>query len=145
VIVTIKLFLKLIFPVCFTHRTRSLYKKKGGPKVMVVCSVCNSEMEAGAPCPVCAQDKKDKLFYSSKLRDSSKPDIITVRLNMEERFKLEAIKKALDIPLDSSALKELAFMGLNVIQATFSPDFLKWLCDKKRVRLSDNLSRKGRL
>jgi len=112
---------------------------------VVVCSVCGSELEAsGVPCVACEEERKRNLFYSVRL-DPSKPDIITVRLNVGERAKLEAIKKALDIPLDSSALKELAFMGLNVIQATFSPDFLKWLCDKKRVRLSDNLSRKGRL
>jgi hypothetical protein len=85
------------------------------------------------------QDRESKLFYKTKLDRAGepKPDIITVRFNSEERAQLEAIKKAFDIGSDSSALKELCFTGFNVIQATFRPDFLKWLTDRNRVRLSD--------
>lgn len=104
---------------------------------MVVCDVCGSEKEAGALCPVCEKDRRDRLFYSVRVNDKPRADIITVRFNSEERAKLEGIKRALDIAEDSTALKELAFTGFNVIQALFNADFLKWLPDKNRPRLSD--------
>ena len=63
--------------------------------------------------------------------DSGK--IITVRLSAQEYKSLMVMAKSLHISRESTLLKELAFIGINVINTIFGLDFLKWLTDGKRL------------
>jgi len=65
-------------------------------------------------------------------------DIISVRLNAEERQILNEMKSILDIKSDGKLLKLLAFaVGRNVLHDTFGEPLLKYLFKKDRSRLSD--------
>jgi hypothetical protein len=69
--------------------------------------------------------------------NEKKADTFTTRLNENERKKLNIAKVLLDIDKDSTALKLLAWIGLNVLNTTFSPKLIKYLSSSKRNRLSD--------
>ena len=69
------------------------------------------------------KDKKDP-FEAGK--------IFTVRLNAEEYKELLEAMAVLHISNASTAIKELAFSGKNVIFTLFKADFLKWLSDGSR-------------
>jgi len=71
-------------------------------------------------------------------REQDKRKLVSVSINENEEKTLENIKKALNIPSDSTALKEMALVGWNVIQHTFSPDVLKWLTSAERIRFNEN-------
>jgi len=58
--------------------------------------------------------------------------IFTIRLNAEEYKELLEAMNILHISNVSTAIKELAFSGKNVIFAMFKPEFLKWLTDGSR-------------
>jgi len=58
-------------------------------------------------------------FNRTTLGEKPKLDTFTVRLNDKERELLNKAKKDLDINADSTTLKELAFVGLNVLQTLF--------------------------
>ena len=64
-------------------------------------------------------------------------ETFTVRLNTKERELLNTIRKDLDIKSDSKALKEAAWIGLNVLHQTFGPKLCRYLFKKDRSRLSD--------
>lgn len=63
--------------------------------------------------------------------------IFTIRLNAVEYKDLVAAMQVLHISNHSTALKELAFVGKNVILALFTPTFLRWLSDGNR-RVDEN-------
>ena len=54
-------------------------------------------------------------FVSTTLDEDKKVDSFTVRVNDEERKLLEDCKKILEQPKDSSALKQLAWLGAKVL------------------------------
>lgn len=64
-------------------------------------------------------------------------ETFTVRLNSKERELLNKIRVTMDIKSDSKALKECAWLGLNVLHHTFGNKFSKYLFKKDRARLSD--------
>lgn len=61
--------------------------------------------------------------------------VISVRLNQEETAWLQEIKEDLNIGSSSKALKTAAFIGKNVIQATFTRRLLKYLFKNQRAKL----------
>jgi len=60
----------------------------------------------------------EKEAFRSYTVGEPKIDSFTVRLNEEERKQLEEDKKLLEQPKDSTALKQLAQIGHNVIHST---------------------------
>lgn len=70
-------------------------------------------------------------------KDSKDKTIFTVRLNKDERAKLDKIKELLNIANDSTALKMGAEIGLNVLLQTFGEPNLRWLFKKDRTKLED--------
>ena len=58
---------------------------------------------------------QEKPFMSTQLDEDKKLDAFTVRLNDEERKALDECKKILEQEKDSSALKQLAWIGANVL------------------------------
>ncbi len=73
----------------------------------------------------------------TKYNLDKKQDTFTVRMNDKERKVLEEIKKTFDIKSDSKALKQLAFVGFKSVTSAFGNDFLKYLLNKNRVKLTD--------
>ena len=69
--------------------------------------------------------------------EGTRQDIVSVRLNNEERDILEKYKRVFDIKSDGKMLKQGALIGFNVLQTLFPPIFLKYLMSKERVKLSD--------
>ena len=69
--------------------------------------------------------------------EEKKADTFTTRLNSEERKKLNMAKVLLDIDKDSTCLKILAWVGLNVLNTILSPKIIKYLSSSKRNRLSE--------
>ena len=69
--------------------------------------------------------------------DYVKEDIISVRLNKEERAWLEEIKEDLNIRSDGKALKLSSFIGKNVVQAMFTRKILTYLFSDQRVKLNE--------
>lgn len=59
-------------------------------------------------------------------------DLITVRLNKEERELLQICKKIIEQPKDSTALKTLALIGSNVLQDNKTAYILATLFKNKR-------------
>ena len=76
-------------------------------------------------------------FQRTTLGDKPKYDTFTVRVNEIERRMLEKAKRDLDIKADSSIIKFLAKVGLNVLHNTFGSKELRYLFKKDRQRLSD--------
>lgn len=64
-------------------------------------------------------------------------DVISIRLNPEEKAWLEEIKEDFDVKSDGKALKFAAFVGKNVIQQAFGRRLLRFLFKKERQRLTD--------
>lgn len=97
------------------------------------CKRCNTEYPETEPeCPECKKDAQP--FYRKNLKDGEEVKLLfTIRLNEQERAKLEEIKQVLDINSDGSALKIACFQGWDVLQRTLGKDYLRWLCDKNRV------------
>lgn len=80
-----------------------------------------------------------KPFTSYTLEEDKSKDsiVIPVRVNVDERAMVKAVKELLNVNSDSKALKISARVGLDVLQRTFSGKTLKYLCKEKRERLSD--------
>lgn len=78
-------------------------------------------------------------FVRSKLDEelTQRDDTFTIRLNARERELLTIIKRDLDIKSDGQALKEAAWIGINVLHGLFGAKLLKYLFKKERSRLSD--------
>lgn len=84
-------------------------------------------------------DKKPFVAYTldDEKQNKKHTDVFTVRLNPEERAKLEQIKEDLNIKSDGKALKIAAWCGINVLHGTFSRPILRYLTNKERLKLSD--------
>lgn len=82
-------------------------------------------------------EKKKFVNYTLEEDKDKNSFILAVRINKEEKELIKAIKQELNINSDSKALKISARVGLNVLQATFTPKVLTYLCSEKRERLSD--------
>lgn len=80
-----------------------------------------------------------KPFVNYTLDENKKPykDVITVRLNQDERAWLEELKEDLNLKSDSTALKTGALIGKNVLQGTFTRPILRYLFKKDRQKLED--------
>lgn len=78
-------------------------------------------------------------FVRTKLDEelTQRDDTFTIRLNSRERELLEFIKRDFDIKSDGQALKESAWVGLNVLHGVFGASLTKYLFKKERSRLSD--------
>lgn len=76
-------------------------------------------------------------FNRSNLGEKPKYDTFTVRVNDSERRMLQHAKKDLDIKGDSSVIKFLAKVGLNVLHKTFGTNEIRYLFKKDRQRYSD--------
>lgn len=76
-------------------------------------------------------------FRAYTLEEDRTGEVISIRLNAEEREIINKIKETLNIKADSKALKIGAFVGLNVIHNTFTPKIAKYLFKKERVKLGD--------
>lgn len=72
-----------------------------------------------------------KLLEEEKL-DLEFRDIINVRMNKEDRAKLELAKKTMRQPKDSSALKQLAWIGYNVIHEEKTKEILDIIFENSR-------------
>jgi hypothetical protein len=58
--------------------------------------------------------------------------IFTIRLNSQEYRELLESMEVLNISSESTAIKELAFIGKNVLFSQFKLETLRWLTDGKR-------------
>lgn len=78
-------------------------------------------------------------FVRTKLDEelTQRDDTFTVRLNARERELLNIIKRDLDLKSDGTALKECAWIGINVLHGVFGTRLVKYLFKKERNRLSD--------
>lgn len=79
--------------------------------------------------------KFDYPFQAKRLEENrlaDKRETVNVSINLEERLWLNEIKRQLNTPMDSTALKEAAKVGLNVLHGTFGKDTLPWLLSSKR-------------
>lgn len=82
--------------------------------------------------------KKPFVSYTLEGEKKDKPDIVAVRLNKEERAKLEELKEDLNIKSDSKALKVSGLIiGRNVLHSTFTRPLLRYLFKKDRQKLED--------
>jgi len=63
--------------------------------------------------------------------------VFSVRLNNEEAWQLNQIKKLLNIKADSKALKFAAWIGLNVLHGTFGARLLQYMFNPNREKLTD--------
>lgn len=61
-------------------------------------------------------------------------DIISIRLNPQEREQLKRIKQMLRLDADGTALKTCLTISQNVLLGTFGADLLAYLTDARRVR-----------
>ena len=87
-------------------------------------------------------EKKPFVNYTLGVKNQAEQGkIFTVRLNPEEYKELLEAMHLLHISNASTAIKELAFAGKNVICTMFKPDFLKWLADGSRRVDEAKLSR----
>jgi formamidopyrimidine-DNA glycosylase len=75
----------------------------------------------------------------TRMHEKKKHDTFTVRVNEEERLMIDSAKVLLDLESDSTTLKVLATVGLNVLNTTFSSKTLKYLTSAKRNRLSETI------
>ena len=82
----------------------------------------------------------DYAFQTKKLeedRGKEKRETVNVSINKEERAMLDELKRQFNTPLDSTALKIGARVGLNVLQGTFGKELLPWLLSSKRRKGDD--------
>lgn len=84
---------------------------------------------------------KDFVPFESKRLDEEKTEdksfVMSIRINEQERLMIEQARKLLNVESDTKALKMIAEIGLNVIQATFGEKMLRYLSDSKRERKTD--------
>ena len=74
-------------------------------------------------------------FYPKRLeeeRAEDKRETVNVSINVEERAWLNELKRQFNTPMDSTALKTAAKVGLNVLHGTFGAELLPWLLSSKR-------------
>lgn len=67
-------------------------------------------------------------------RDKQKTWTITIRLNAEEQDMVKALRRMLNLNMDSTAMKTAAKIGFNVLQGFFGANTLKYLTDPNRRR-----------
>lgn len=60
--------------------------------------------------------------------------ILNVRLNAAEQARLVEAKKMLNIHMDSTAFKVLAWAGFNVLHSTLGPELLSYITSETRRR-----------
>lgn len=71
-------------------------------------------------------------FVRYQLGDRPKEDTFTVKLNEDERAWLEGMKKVLEQPKDSTALKQLALIGSKVLLDPQTAEILGVVFKNKR-------------
>ena len=69
--------------------------------------------------------------------ENKKQDIITIRLNQEERSILNKFKILFDVKSDGKMIKMGFIIGTNVLQRDFPPKILRYLMKGERIKLSD--------
>ena len=75
-------------------------------------------------------------------RAKDRDEVITLKLNAEERAALEADKELLDAPGDGPVIKLLVEIGRKVLRETLTEERLRWLVSQKRVRYDGRKSRR---
>ncbi|MBI4140394.1 hypothetical protein HY485_01010 [Candidatus Woesearchaeota archaeon] len=75
----------------------------------------------------------DKAPFVRKHLDTT-DDIITLRLNDEERAQLNDVKETLQLDADGTALKIALDVAQNVILGTVGKKTMQYLCSQRRVR-----------
>lgn len=70
-------------------------------------------------------------------RTEAKRDIFSVSLNAKERAILNRFKQESNVPHDSKALKLLAMVGANVINATIGTQVMRYLSSQDRTKIID--------
>ena len=60
--------------------------------------------------------------------------ILNVRLNAREQAMLLEAKRFMNMHMDSTAFKTLAWAGFNVLHGTLTPELLRYLTDPARRR-----------
>lgn len=78
--------------------------------------------------------KKPFTRYNLKIEDSN---VITIRINVDERMLLEEFKELLNVKSDSKALKIGVIIAKNVIHRTLGSKLCRYLFLNERVKLSD--------
>ena len=81
---------------------------------------------------------KKKPFRKYNLdEEGKKQDIVSVRLNPEERAILNKYKALFDVKSDGKMLKMGFIIGSNVLHRDFPPKILRYLIKGDRIKLSD--------
>lgn len=76
-------------------------------------------------------------FRKYHLDEEGKQDIVSVRVNKEERDILNKFKALFDIKSDGKMLKMGFIVGTNVLHRDFPPKILRYLMRGDRIKLSD--------
>tara|TARA_Y100000310_G_C20639552_1_gene793109 strand:+ start:45 stop:323 length:279 start_codon:yes stop_codon:yes gene_type:complete len=66
-----------------------------------------------------------------------KQDVVTIRINANEREILNEFKRLFDVKSDGKMVKMGFIIGTNVLQRDFPPKILRYLMKGDRVKLSD--------
>jgi len=74
----------------------------------------------------------EKPFTRYKLDDEKRDIVITVKFNTDERVWLDSMKRIIEQDKDSTALKQLAFIGSKVLLNPETAIILKTVFDNKR-------------
>jgi hypothetical protein len=64
-------------------------------------------------------------------------DVVSIRLNQDERDILDKFKKLFDVKSDGKMLKMGFIVGTNVLQRDFPPKILRYIISNERIKLSD--------
>jgi hypothetical protein len=69
-----------------------------------------------------------------RYHETKRADTFTVRVNHEERERLENIKRLFELKSDSKALKMCGLVGYRCLISSFGRELLRYLFSSKRVR-----------
>lgn len=71
-------------------------------------------------------------FQRTKLDEEERQDTITIKLNKDERAWLEDMKKVIEQEKDSTAMKQLAWIGAKVLLEPKTATILETIFENKR-------------
>lgn len=84
------------------------------------------------------QEHLEKPPFTMKYLDEEKQEtgseIITIRLNAQERATINKLKECLHYSQDAKVIKTALIIGYNVIHTTLGFDLMDKLCDENRRR-----------
>lgn len=81
----------------------------------------------------------DKKPFERKHLDT-KDDILSIRLNDEERVRLKQLKDILQYDSDGRVLKDALIVMQNVVSGTFGEKLMRYISSQRRVKASPSIT-----